>query len=596
MPSTRGDIPDIISLSSTTLRRFAGAKVDPYVRYVAFLLLRDLKIGIAGQRNMNNALSNLPVHLSVAPADKLCFGWGPSHVIYDRAVHEDEGSYDHLAVMLALTETFRETYGALVLMEMSSAAAGAAAGPDDFTPHFAQWKAALHGCNGALASTDFGLLVEDYIQLYPYTIVNLGRLESLIPPKVVAEALSALLEVTSGRQSKVTFTGSAVTGWIGALAEWLCDLPLAVYQTGGQQLRRTHTDKEPQITLVFVEKPGLTFSFEKRDLGSPRIADLSLVDRTYSSAVHATPFGGRVAWQSLLPRVFGKSFHYLDHDESRAFATMMGSAAKMFEGLALGRGHEEHNDLVSTQNQNNSASYGAGLIVTLTNWLPELRRFEGRMEKQLKSSHENAAATYVEQLTRIRKACHCGICTAKEHLVDGQDGVPPSHGYCLAVLVETIIALGLSLSRMTVAPRLYPTRSGIQSFYLGQVSKRLEARGMHWKEHFKIVYGNEWNAPDARRLQNAIQVFTGSRPTTNIPENLVAISHEGICAYFVAMEKGYSSENVQQVQLIRVVSGSINVGEKLFDRASLGALTRADPDDPWEELNYDHLPKPVFCK
>lgn len=155
MTSIGRDIPDSISLSSTTLRRYAGAKVDPYVRYVAFLLLRDLKIGVAGQRNMNNALSNLPVHLSVAPADKLSFGWGPSHVIYDRAVHEDEGSYDHLAVMLALTETFHETYGALVLMEMSDAAAG----PDDITPHFAQWKAALHGCNGALASTDFGLLV-----------------------------------------------------------------------------------------------------------------------------------------------------------------------------------------------------------------------------------------------------------------------------------------------------------------------------------------------------------------------------------------------------------------------------------------------------
>ncbi|KAL6244438.1 hypothetical protein RBB50_008680 [Rhinocladiella similis] len=592
MTSIGRDIPDSISLSSTTLRRYAGAKVDPYVRYVAFLLLRDLKIGVAGQRNMNNALSNLPVHLSVAPADKLSFGWGPSHVIYDRAVHEDEGSYDHLAVMLALTETFHETYGALVLMEMADAAAG----PDDITPHFAQWKAALHGCNGALASTDFGLLVEDYIQLYPYNIVNVDRMESLIRPKVVAEAISALLEVTSGRQKQVTFTGSAITGWIGAVAEWLCDLPLAVYEAGGQQLRRTHSEKNAQITLIFVEKPGLTFSFEKGDPGSSGVADLSLVDRTYSSTVHTAPFGGRVAWQSLLPRVFGKSFHYLDHEESKAFATMMGSAAKMFEGLALGRGHEEHNELVSTQNQHNNASYGAGLIVTLTNWLPELRRFEGRMEKQLKLSHVDAAANYVEQLTRIRKACHCGICTAKEHLAEEQEGVPPPHGYCLAVLVETTIALGLSLSRMTVASRLYPARSGIQSFYLDQVSKRLEARGKHWKDHFKIVYGNEWNAPDARRLQNAIQIFTGSRPTKNIPANLVAISHEGICAYFVAVEKGHSPDKHQQVQLMRVVSGSINVGEKLFDRACLGAVPEADADDPWEGLVYDHLPKPVFCK
>jgi hypothetical protein len=218
------------------------------------------------------------------------------------------------------------------------------------------------------------------------------------------------------------------------------------------------------------------------------------------------------------------------------------------------------------------------------------------MERPLKMSHEDASASYVEHLTTIRKACHCGICTAKDELHEGQDGVPPSHGYCLAVLVETIIALGLSLSRMTVASRLYPTRSGIQSFYLGQVSKRLEARGKYWKEHFRIVYGNEWNAPDARRLLNSVQIFTGSKPTKDVPANLVAVAHEGICAYFVALENGYKSDKGQQVKLIRVVSGSINVGENLFDRACIGVVADIDPHEPWEELDYAHLPASIFCK
>ncbi len=592
MPLIGDDFPETISVYSTTLRKFTGAKVDPYTRYVAYLLFRDFNIAVAGQRNVNNALGNLPVHISVAPADKLSFGWCPSHVIYDRAVHEQEGAYDHLAVMVALGETFHETYGAMVLSEMVAAAAG----PEDLAPHLVQWKAALHACNGAFATTDFGLLVEDYIRLYPYHIISVERLESLIPPRTVAQALQALLDVTSGRQKQVTYTGSAIICWIGAVAEWLCDLRITVYQTNGEQLRRTHPDEEPQLILVFVEEPGLAYSFEPRGQDSAGIADLTLVDRTYSSAVHATPFGGRVAWQSLLPRVFGKSFHYLDHDEAKAFGMMIGSAARMFEGLALGKGHEDHSDLVSTQNQSNTASYGTGLVETLTNWLPELRRFQGRMERPLKMSHEDASASYVEHLTRIRNACHCGICTAKDELQEGQDGVPPSHGYCLAVLVETIIALGLSLSRMTVAARLYPTRSGIQSFYLGQVSKRLEARGKDWKEHFEIVYGNEWNAPDARRLQNSVQIFTGSRPTKDVPGNLVAVSHEGICAYFVALEKGYKSDKDQQVKLIRVVSGSINVGEKLFDRACIGAVPNIDPDEPWEEVEYAHLPAAIFCK
>lgn len=590
MPIVRADYPEKISIYSETLRRFTGARVDPYTRYVAFILFRELNMSVQGQRNINTALGNLPMHMSIAPDERLSFGWGPSNVIRDKATHE--GSYEHLAMMIALGESFREIYAAKVLTEMANAAAG----PRDVTPHFSQWKAALHACNGAFGTADFGLLVEEYIRLDPYPVVAIERYDLFMPPKAVAGAIHALLRVTGGHEKQVTFTGSAIISWIGAVAEWLCDLRIAVYQCSGEQLHATHPDQEPQLILVFVKEIGVKSSFEPWDQLHGAIAELSLVDQTYSSAIHAVPFGGRVAWQSLLPRVFGKSFHYLDHEESKAFGTMIGSAARMFEGLALGKGHEEHSDLVSTQNQSNTASYGAGLVVTLTNWLPELRRFQGRMERPLKLSHEDAARSYVEQLLKIRKACHCGICSDKDQLQEGQDGLPPSHGYCLAVLVETIIALGLSLSRMAVAPRLYPRRSGIQNLYLGQVAKRLEARGLHWTEHFKLVYGNEWNAPDARRLQNAVQVFAGSRPTQDVPENLVAVSHEGTCAYFVALEKSHKPDQGQQVKLIRVVSGSINVDSKLFDRACLGPAKDADPDDPWNEIQYEHLPEPLFCK
>jgi hypothetical protein len=595
MPIVGDNFPDKISIYSETLRKFTGAQVDPYTRYVAYVLFRDLNVSVHGQRNISNALSNLPVYPSVAPDEKLSFGWGSSHVVRDKAVHE--GSYEHLAMLIALGESFHETYGAKIMQEMARARAG----PEDVVPHFSQWRAALHACNGAFASTDFGLLVEDYFRLDPYPIVNVRRMESIFEPKLVAEALQALMRVTSGREKQVTFTGSAIISWIGALAEYLCRLRIAVYQAQGEQLHVTHPKEEepPQLVLVFVQAPCIQWSFEPWEQnGAVNVANLDLVDRTYSYAVHATPFGGRVAWQSLLPQVFGKSFHLLEHAESKAFGTMIGSAARMFEGLALGKGHEEHHELVSTQNQSNTASYGAGLVETLTNWLPELQRAQGRMERPLKLSHEDASKSYVEQLSRIRTACHCGICTSKDQLAPGQDGVPPEHGYCLAALVETIISLGLSLSRMTVAPRLYPTRAGIQSFYLGQVTKRLEARGAHWTRHFQIVYGNEWNAPDSRRLQNAVEIFAGSRPEKHLPPNLVALSHEGTCAYFVALEKSWKPNDREQhpVKLVRVVSGGINVGEKLFDRACLGLVEGADLDDPWEELEYEHLPEPLFCR
>lgn len=102
MPIVGADTPENISIPSATLRKLSGSRVDPYTRYVAYRIFRDLNISIPGQRNINSALSNLPVHLSVAPDEKLSFGWGLSNVIRDKGVHE--GSYEHLAMMIALSE------------------------------------------------------------------------------------------------------------------------------------------------------------------------------------------------------------------------------------------------------------------------------------------------------------------------------------------------------------------------------------------------------------------------------------------------------------------------------------------------------------
>jgi hypothetical protein len=156
--------------------------------------------------------------------------------------------------------------------------------------------------------------------------------------------------------------------------------------------------------------------------------------------------------------------------------------------------------------------------------------------------------------------------------------------------------MGLALSQLAVTPRLFPTRAGIYSFYQWQVSQRLEARGQHWTTHFKLSFGNVWNAGDAVRLATSVQIFAGSRPSKDLPDNLVALSHEGCCAYYMDLEKHARPANGGQVRLIRVVPGGINVGEKVFDRACAGPLEHPDPDDPWEEVSYEHLPKPLFLK
>ena len=53
-------------------------------------------------------------------------------------------------------------------------------------------------------------------------------------------------------------------------------------------------------------------------------------------------------------------------------------------------------DIISVQNRSNSASWGKGLIQTLSDWFPELRRLQGRMERAQKLSYEEAEALGVE--------------------------------------------------------------------------------------------------------------------------------------------------------------------------------------------------------
>ena len=300
---------------------------------------------------------------------------------------------------------------------------------------------------------------------------------------------------------------------------------------------------------------------------------------------------------------------------------MLGAAARTFQGLAHGEGDRGHYSyLLSAQNKSNVSSYGLGLIQTFGNWLPELRRFQGKMERQVKLSVEDANAAYVEAIVQLRKACNCDIC--KPIAREGENAKPSTEepikrvdtkevevpalaeGYCLTTLTETIIALGLLLSRITVSSALYPSRAGIQALYHSQAAKRLQARGMHWTEHFALVYGNEWNAPDARRLSNTIQIFSGSRPKKYLPDNLVAVSHEGICTYFVALEKvggrrktpGEGMEKGDGVKLIRVVSGGINIRHKVFQRAAWGHVEGEDLDDPWERVDIEHLDGALYLR
>ena len=575
------------NISTKLMSQLSGAFVDPFTNHVASIMCKDLKPGPQGQRRVNSALSNLPTFFT--PDENLTFGWGADNIIRNDEVHQ--GGYEHLAIMVAIAESFHSSWGAEICHEMAKGIAG----PNDSLPHLSQWAAILQACNGALVGSEFGVTVENFIRLDPYNLIFRVNNNKRIPTlaKEIVMTIHALADVLNGRAKELVLTGSTILGWFAAVAEVLYDLHVEIFSSDGESLSDTKSGENPQVKIFYREKPGIEIlSHSKPVEFLHTFSNLAITSQQYAKSIHSTPFGGRVDWQSLLPRVFGASFGHLDREESRTFSGMVGAAARMFEGLALGEGATE--DLISAQNKANPSSYGAGLVQTLTNWLPELRRFQSRMERALKLDYHTAAEAYVENITKLRETCHCGICFSNPG--DENSGQGPSHGYCLVVLAEAVIAMGLALSRITVVSQIFPARAGVQKLYHDQVQRRLEARGKKWQDHFRLVYGNEWNAPNPRRLQTCVALFSGSSPAQDLPDNLAALAHEGIVAYFMKLEKASPAKADEAI--IRVSSGAINVRQKLFKRACLGTPVPETNgvDDLWEAVDIEHLNVPLYCK
>jgi hypothetical protein len=564
------------NIDGRTLSQCAGAEIEIYAQWVVMVVSYQLKQSIQGQRRINAALSNLPV--GRLPDEKVQLGWTLEHALRNQGVHE--GGYEHLALEVLVTETFPEMYAARVLHEMAVAYAG----PEDITPHFDQLLNQVHSSNGLFINTEFASLVEDYIRLDPFNrALKGGSKKSRAPsPKAFSEILSILAKVTNGQEKQMTVIGGPVVAWFAAAGEWLYDLRVAIYTAGGERLHSNHGDQSSQLLLIYNSYPGIiaqagSWALDSEQAketakGSPHADTASLV---------STQFGGRLVYNNILVRVFGSSFRHLDKEESKTFATAIGSCARILTRIA-----EQE---VSAGAKRSTATYGQGLLDTINNWLPELRHLQGRMERQLKLSGEDAGKLYSEQIQNLKSMCGCDICSPTDK---GEDKKPGLEGYCLPSLAETVIALGLLLSCIVVASAIYPARSGIQAFYLAQAEKRrkatLQATSGH--ELFQLLY---YDVPDTRRLQMVAQIFSGSEPTKDLRRNLVALSHEGICVYLIGKMEQDGSED----GLISVSSGGICVRQKVYTRACLGVVEVEDEvGDVWEEVKCSHLEKGLWCK
>lgn len=223
------------NITIRVLSQCAGAGIDLYANWVVMVLTKNFNLSIRGQRNTNNALNNLPVYFT--SEESLTFGWTLEHALRNRGV--PEGGYDQLALEVVLSEAFPEHYTARVLYEKAIAYAD----QSDIIPHFSQLQSLVRSSNGSFTSSDFGLLVEDYIRLNPYNRASqeaLDRSRSVPRPKSLSLALDALSQVTNAHQKQLTVVAGPAIGWFAAVVEWLFDLRIAIYSSAGERLYVSH--------------------------------------------------------------------------------------------------------------------------------------------------------------------------------------------------------------------------------------------------------------------------------------------------------------------------------------------------------------------
>lgn len=579
------DVNNELRINNKLLSQCEGTGIDFYTINFLRMSMRDIRIGLQGQRLYNHCLTNLPLHRSADP--KLQFAWGEQHILKNMGVQLFE--YEHLLLASALGEYLSESYAAAVLSELAARYED----EDRPKPRLASLKDFVRVANGILATSEFPIVVDDRIRLNPYRLPPDGLPFAKQPQETlavdrIAEALCSL-NGKSGNRTELVLAGGDVLGWFSAYADLCLGLDVTLVNEEGNELHRANAGDGWRLILRFIR-------FET----APDSSQLCLRDSSPSptTSIRTVIHSGRILPFAIFNKTFGNAFHRLSHDEAKAFANALGGVARSFEVLASEE--DVSQDFISPDNRSNPASWGIGLIETWTNWFPELRNLQGRMERALKLDRPTASQQCEDSILRLEPLCGCYICSPTVGAQDSPTNLPVD-GFCIPTLMETIIMLGLALSRVALTPNLYPSRAGVLAMYKSQVRKRLDLKKTEisdrsFQRHV-ILFGEDWNSTFPKRILNALALFSGSWPAEMIqPENLIGMSHEGICAYSMMLERGTQRGRHPDDQVIRVVTGTVNWRQRTVNRVCIGPVAGGSIADGWEKLRCAHINEDLFLQ
>jgi hypothetical protein len=509
--------------SHEQLMHFNAAGIDPYLLNLAQRIGSQFNIAIPSQRNLANVFSNLPQ--DEFHGQRMGIGFSRGHVT--RLLSESDGGFAFLSVVGCLGEYFALDIVVAVVMKLVRDFDSGSL-PEPYQPDDSQWRRLIGLCQGALATSSFGVQV---LKNHEYTRDPVDH----VSVSQIVQDLIDMNKIAAGGSPKGSDAHAGTDAfWIAATAEYLFDLAVTVQDSSGKSvylrpgLEAGHAQfvigrAPPSFDEHSIDHWPLSKAYAQMDHRRGQLdATAFKLDNMPGPVDTAIPVsGGRAAWEHLFRSCFGRTYTDI---ESSLVAEFLGGAASLMVS-SLQYTHARSQEFFLPHPSTIRGLSGFGLVETLTSWFPELRRLGPQMGRIARLPFQQARDRMDEISVILDSSCMCADCG---------NASTTSSDFCKHSVVECILALGLFIARTTVIPNLYPKRSGLIALYDRlhsgrQVYRKQEPMGA---EAFMRSFRAALPTPRTM-IETMCMLFAGSIPQ-GLTEHTLSITHEGITVYMNA--------------------------------------------------------------
>ena len=233
------------SLTSAILQRFSAAEVQPATYGAGLALGCQFELGALGSRRIEDQLRRLRGFES---CQKLVwFGFGYKHFVH--LLSESQAGFNCLALCACLVDTHTSDVAADILSKLWTVYGF----PMEYQPSHVQFVNLVKACEGVLAQSPFGHIVEQMTDLGRYsskmlydTTMSPRNWGKCAESEGIASVLRALFDISKGKMETITVTGGLECAFIGGMAKWLFDLH--VYIKG---LDAPYQNQTPHVIIQY---------------------------------------------------------------------------------------------------------------------------------------------------------------------------------------------------------------------------------------------------------------------------------------------------------------------------------------------------------